>query len=513
MKRNKFYLYILLPLFLSTGCKKFLAEKSQDEMTPQTAASLSELLAKEGYPYISTSTSATDGYSLCNFLNVMDDDVRLMNPTAAAVSVNFVKPFYTWTDNPIDMGLTTAFTAAGINPYQSIYNRIRGCNVVMDMLDGVTGTAEEKQQLKGEALVLRSYYYLQLVNLFGWPYNDAAHDKNTSPGVPLLLSGALRDKPLARNTVAEVYNQISGDIETASALLEQKKTITTQYRINYRSAWLLASRIFLYMEKWDKVATYTTKLINDYPIVSDLNTMKVPTSGGIILTLNPNFIDPSNPEVLFLFSGVRSGDWNFLNLSTTTLLLASNDLTNMYEVNDMRFAVYNAANLQPNFFLTRLNNYYMHSKFYGNGYASRSFRMSEAYMNRAEAYLRMAVAGDNSKIQPALDDMNVLRVRRFKSGAANAMVTTATVNSNAQNALQFCLDERRREFCFEEFRWFDLRRYGMPQLVHTFNPNEPFVTNASLPIETYTLPKGGNRYLMKLPTVALTANSLLQQNP
>jgi hypothetical protein len=53
----------------------------------------------------------------------------------------------------------------------------------------------------------------------------------------------------------------------------------------------------------------------------------------------------------------------------------------------------------------------------------------------------------------------------------------------------------------------------MPSIVHTFNPNEPDVTNSALPVETYTLPQGSNRYVMKIPQTAIDANPALIQNP
>jgi len=502
----------LAAILLLTGCKKYLRETSQDEMTPTTTGSLNELLAREGYPYVATAQSASDGYSLCNYLNLMDDDMHFQNNAGASINA-YIKPFYSWSDNAYAEAATGSSIGAS-NPYQNLYNRIRGCNVVIDMLSQVSGPDADKDQIKGEALMMRAYYYLMLVNLYGWPYNDPAHDRNTSLGVPIISSGNISAAEVARSTVKQVYDFIATDIENAVTLLEKKKTISTVFRVNYRAAWLLASRIYLYMEQWDKVIAYTSKLIGDYPLLADLNLWKVPNAQAYSGSKNASFIDPSNVEVLFMFSSLRSGDWGLLNISNTACI-ASTDLTSRYEANDMRFGAYNGTDYPPNYFLTRLSGFYMNSKiYYYNAQASRSFRMAEAYVNRAEAYLRMAVkGGDASLIQKALDDLNALRVKRFAAGASNAVVTPAALGNDPQQALQFCLTERRREFSFEEFRWFDLRRNGMPSIVHTFNVNEPFVLTPGAPIETYTLPQGSNRYVMKIPQNALDANPSLVQNP
>src|SRR5689334_10143668 len=80
-------LCLVLVAGLCTGCKKYLKETSQDELTPTTTAALSELLAKEGYPYISTSINTGNGYSFCNYLNWMDDDVHMQNYSLNTVNL------------------------------------------------------------------------------------------------------------------------------------------------------------------------------------------------------------------------------------------------------------------------------------------------------------------------------------------------------------------------------------------------------------------------------------------
>ena len=56
-----------------------------------------------------------------------------------------------------------------------------------------------------------------------------------------------------------------------------------------------------------------------------------------------------------------------------------------------------------------------------------------------------------------------MRQKRF---APESFVAVET--SNADELIKFARDERRRELCFENHRWFDLRRYGMPEIKHTW---------------------------------------------
>ena len=61
----------------------------------------------------------------------------------------------------------------------------------------------------------------------------------------------------------------------------------------------------------------------------------------------------------------------------------------------------------------------------------------------------------------AWDDLSHLRENRYKEYSEIA-ITDATV------LLEEIREERRLELCFDEVRWFDLRRYGMPSISHLY---------------------------------------------
>ena len=65
----------------------------------------------------------------------------------------------------------------------------------------------------------------------------------------------------------------------------------------------------------------------------------------------------------------------------------------------------------------------------------------------------------------------------------------------------FIKAERRKELCFEGQRWFDLRRYGMPQITHECEG------------KTYTLKSNDPSYTMPIPDEVLIKNKRLEQNP
>lgn len=121
-------------------------------------------------------------------------------------------------------------------------------------------------------------------------------------------------------------------------------------------------------------------------------------------------------------------------------------------------------------------------------------RISEAYLNRAEAYAQQ------KKKTEALADLNKLRRYRIEGYEDADIADEATL-------LDEIRVERRLELCFDEHRWFDLRRYGMPSISHKYKVTEfePWVI--------YTLQEKDPLYTIPIPRVAFDNNGRLEQNP
>ncbi|WP_431217460.1 RagB/SusD family nutrient uptake outer membrane protein [Puia sp. P3] len=138
----------------------------------------------------------------------------------------------------------------------------------------------------------------------------------------------------------------------------------------------------------------------------------------------------------------------------------------------------------------------------GNSVIGCSFRSSEAYLNRAEAYAQKYLAtGDASAAQSALSDLNALRVKRYDPSAYQPLGSMT-----ADSLLRFCRNERRRELFSEGHRWFDLRRYGMPSITHYYSP-------IAGTVQKYVLNGHDPQYTLQIPPTALLLNPNLSQNP
>ena len=127
---------------------------------------------------------------------------------------------------------------------------------------------------------------------------------------------------------------------------------------------------------------------------------------------------------------------------------------------------------------------------------TNTIRISEAYLNRAEAYVLSEQANKNTL---ALADLNELRSNRIVD------YEDVTITDEAQ-LLDEIRTERYVELCFEGHRWFDLRRYGMPAIKHDY---KRYGKDAWM---TYTLKEKDPLYTLPIPSTAIKNNIQLEQN-
>ena len=476
MFMNKIYTFLLGGCMLALqSCGDFLEEVSQDEFEPKTTEAFRELLNGEGYNFSSSVNPLT---------YMMDDDVESVSTSSWDDIQRIQQELYTWQPDFYSFqDEEGTYTSSNKDVYKNLYELIMACNIVNEYIDGSQGTDADKAIVRAEALSLRAFYYLQLVNLYAYPYNDKDHDPSTALGVPLVLASEVFDEGEPRSTVKKVYDQIAADIEQACDLFGQDKTNRGVFRISYTAAHLLASRIYLYMENWDKVIEHATYALETAPELADLNNYTIdntynPTNGVI----SRNF-----PETIFL-GGYRaiSGSYGLMG----TPFNVSSDLFNSYADNDLRIGTYlmEAASYLP-------YNYMLLKSSSEQEYA---WRTSELYLNRAEAYIELYKDGDQEAGQNAVNDLNTLLSKRYRD-------YEPLTPKPADELQELYREERRKELCFEGFRWFDLRRYGMPQLEHILIDQSGNSTR-------YILKEKDPSYVLPLPDNALEHNANLIQN-
>lgn len=502
---NMKYRVLLLTLLVlgHFGCSDFLEESSMDEVRPSTVDDLMQVMVGEGYPFSNT---------LDAFQDFLTDDVQCFgaqNESTLEPLVENLRYIFTWSDEMFD-----DMTGENVNAWRAYYGKIMGCNTVIDCMSEVTGSQAAKDNLRGQALTMRSWYYFMLVNLYGLPYNYGNPEEN--PGVPLKLTMDIAGEYYTRNSVAEVYAQIEADLLEGIALLEANPLPTSLYKLDALAAKAMLSRVYLFMENWDEALKYADQVL---AVKSDLLSLASANADAFTWQSESSFgvyNESVSNEIIWMYSdmdeaGALYPAGGFLYRSAFGV---SNDLMGMYEfVNDPDGENY--KDLRPFIFYSSAACFLppgiptIYQEFGHKGgkqfreSPSKGIRTAELYLNRAESYIRKYMeSGDDSYRRLALNDLNEIREHRYDT--RNAAYVPVDIQ-NADELYKFYQDERRRELSFEDHRWFDLRRYGMPSITHNY-----FVESTNT--QEVSLTEGDLRYVLPIPRVVLNRNPSLVQN-
>lgn len=505
--KNKIYTAAGITLLSLTSCSDFLEPKSQSEYVPKDANALQEMLIGAAYPKHKTG-------DLLSYLDFLNDDIQFHKTDYefdknTPLETEARQAMFTWQPD-VFITMDKSGTNVFYNIWEGYYTLILGANAALDYIENVNGTTIEKNYVKAQAMGLRSFYYFMLINHFGAPYN---YDKNAL-GVPLKLNSNLLpegDLLLERNTVERVYNQILADLNEAERLfltLPKEKQYQPDYLVSLPMIELLKSRVFLYMENWKDAKTYASKVIDDWSFsLIDLNNLPAPSKADPYY----NFTSLNSSEVIWLYGSiddltsifdvnVQREEDDFYGKKTyyRNQYLASDDLLSRYKEGDLRKEKYIAKEYNREDEEFYEDSYVPFGKYQlsalgtpsGAENFALSFRLSEAYLNLAEA-----AAHDNAEAA-AITALKTLLPKRYESGKVvepNGLTGDALVD--------FIREERRKELCFEGQRWFDLRRYGMPQITHTWLG------------KTFTLQKNDLSYTIPIAEIVLRRNKNLEQNP
>lgn len=370
--------------------------------------------------------------------------------------VNLVKPNYFWEENNGDNISTYNWRAN----YQQIFY----ANHIIDAVGGATeGTQEQKNQLAGEALLLRAYTHFNLANLYGKPYNEAT--AATDKAVPVITKVDLQ-VATPRNTVREVFDQVIVDLEAGLQLVNVDQFASaSSYRFSKLSGQALAARVYLYTHQWDKSLAAAKAVLEKKATLVDFNK------------------STSQPVMYNSVESLQAFEQIYTNGAILTAFV-SDQLYALYNTTgDLRLKVfYGKDNKQNNIVLKISNN---------NSFRS-SFRVAEMYLVAAEA------AAHLNQPDLARNYLNELKKNRLTPDFYQTEVTRLATLTGA-DLLKEIQDERFRELAFEGHRWFDLRRTTQPQIVHTAKGR------------TVTLQAGDPRYTIRIPVDAVANNPLLSE--
>lgn len=362
------------------------------------------------------------------------------------------------------------------------YYVISAVNNVMHNLEGkdVDGvTTQDLNNLKAESLFLRALAHFDMVRLYA-----PAYTKNPdAPGVPIILKTdeTATEQP-ARNTVAEVYEQIITDLKDAESLIDpdyvrsgvtDSKAVATLPAIR-----ALLSRAYLYSEQWQLAAEYATKVI-DNPNYSLWTADEYPDVWGN---------DIGGSEVIFEVYGATANSYDeywggpayMTDPEGYADCAAHEDLIALYDAGDVRGTMFTTdpGNVSGSFWTTKYPGKEIATPDVNNVVV---LRLSEMYLNRAEAI----VNGASVTGVTALEDINAIR----------AMRNAAPLSSVGADGVFI---ERRLELAFEGHLWFDYARTNRASSISD-RPDQ------SLAADSY-------KWALPIPKRELDVNENLVQN-
>lgn len=327
-----------------------------------------------------------------------------------------------------------------------MYDPINNCNNIIKYIDGVEGTIQDKELIKGQAFATRGFLYLYLASHYSFAI-DKDPDAVCVPIYTEPTDYSIASTGNPASSVSEVYKQALDDLEEALKLIpsgfSHGSDPKTQYFPDHLVTLGLLARTNLYARNWQEAYNYAVEALklNDYLMNED--------------EYKKGFNDFNNKEWMWAYSGtVTDNDacylFHFKDCTTPgsyyTSVNADPWFKAMYQDGDYRKDLFNWG-------LTRNKNWaLLNSKFkfkdINNMLADLVLmRSSEMYLIKAEAAAR--IAGKESEAQQTLQ---TLRNARMKSGLA------ATITETGDALIKEIWKERRKELWGEGFSLTDIIR-------------------------------------------------------
>lgn len=439
-------------LALTTGCKKYLAKKSDKSLAvPATLADFQSLLDNFGNVNSSSASAASE---------ISADDFYVTNNDWQAFYYEEDRRMYTWAKDHIfltgDLG----------NDWGSFYSSIYYSNTVLEGLNNieqVSGNKDEYNNIKGQALMLRANRFLDVVS--GW---TLAFDKATAAATPGIVLRTTTDfnKVSVRSTLQETYDKIIADLKESAVLLTETPLSAT--RASKPAAFALLARTYLWMGDYINAGLYADSCLQLYDNLIDYNqadsTAYYPF-GAL------------NAEVIFARGSALGEPLYNWTAKIDSFLIRS------YDSNDLRKAL---------FFIDNGNGSFGFKGFY-TGYMGlfAGIGTDEVYLTRAESWARQG------KITESMEDLNKLLKNRYRAGTF--MPETAITK---EEALKIILKERRKELLMRELRWMDIKRLN--------REGAGIILKRIVGGETFILQPGDLRYALPIPEDVILASGMEQ---
>jgi starch-binding outer membrane protein, SusD/RagB family len=487
-------LVVLLVLMMFTGCSDFLEEDPKTFTNPQSLMKSRSGVeqAVNGIYNAGHSLYTTRSIHLMTTINT-DESWAPLYVTGDRWEM------MAYTFNPTNPNINTAYVA-----YVTAINR---ANMVLDNLPavGTLGIPDEKVFLnykRGEALVLRAWYYFKHMSTFG--------------NVPLITTfNDFELKP--RNTpIPEIYKQIIADLKEAETILPNwQDKIAEPGRINRGAAKSLLGIVYL------TKATSEAKEGTDFQNAASKLKEVIDTEGyDLWAAYKDAFIPANKNKKEDIFSQQAQVNTSFASVMYSefvphpaptgasrayALAAITEVLYKSYEAGDKRLGMYITGDYvirSTGIVQKAVYPYHFHEKFLDpvNGPLSyNNFSTNMPLIRFADVLLSYSEAVNASNSTPsseAYSGINRVRARAGLSGLSGL---------SKEQFFDEIVKERARELFCEGVRWFDLKRWGLLKKAENKGESAPNINNIKVELPKHSV--------FPFPQVELDANPNLTQNP
>ena len=360
-----------------------------------------------------------------------------------------------------------------MNTWSEIYKVIASANMLIQQdIASIEGNPDLIRHIIGQAYVVRAMAHFDLLKLFGQQHAGG------NLGIPYVTDyiPAYTGEQIAppREEVASNRESVMADINAGLSLLSDDFNGNSREFITTYAAHALKARVALYFSDWETAKTAALAVINS-------GNFRIAAADEYAQTWHTD--EAVNSVFELAFSADDNNDFNSLSFiyrgSTYGDIEVLEDLVSVFDEGDIRVVPemigYETVKGQP-----RLRNL---GKYPSADYSDNVpvFRIEEMYLILAEAKMEL---GESD----ALEVLNQVPAHR------NAKLFSEATKENL-------LLERRRELCFEGFRFDDLARTGRDiPLVDTLKQ-----THGGAEYGSYN-------FAFPIPTVELNANPNMVKN-
>ena len=516
--KTKYLFSILLILLTATSCEKYLDVEPTDFIVPETfyetANDLDQALTGV---YSTLNDRATFNRNLVFDLAFGSDEGFYKRSTPK------VDPIVYNSD-----GSHSTITAT----WTTLYAGINNANLLLANIDRPIMDEGVRGRIRGEALFLRAFLYFQLAHLWG--------------DVPLILTPTVSGLNVKRTRTPqrEVYAQILKDMTTAEGLVGNIKDFKYSGRVSKTAVEGILARVCLKMagaplndvSKFEEARMWAEKVIKSE--VHNLN----PDYAQIFINQTQDKYDIGENlwEVEIAGNGLGdpllTGGWfakklsvrnqsaelyGYAEVGATAVLYRKYD-----DIHDVRknrnIATYyfpvltspslkdTAAFLATDIYARDTGKWRIQDEL--TGQKNQDAGPTNFPLLRYADVLLMYAEAENEMHGPTESAFDALNKVRARAKARNFTAIDAPDKDVFRSIIQ---DERSRELCYEGLRKFDLIRWGiflrvMKDVETDILSNAP--TNLQYGAVGYTNVKARN-LLLPIPTLELSLNSLMRQNP